>query len=241
MGNMNEKNIKKPVKKTQNLEKPVNNEQKTINMTMNLPKLKKLFPINCKEKGLTAKETRFVIAYCTNGFNTEKAIKIANIKANGKNSAINQACRYLNSEKIYEVIKEFCDLMIKPYKNKFEYLLLDVYWKRAFYDICTFIDDNGLLIPLSKIDDEWRICIDGMDVKYYGKLLKEVKRYILPDRADAMKNLYNLITNKILSDKGMDLPTDDIQNRINQILDSGEKDRILKFNPDMFSKKKETG
>ena len=208
-------------------------------MTISLPKLKKLFPINCKEKGLSAKETRFVIVYCTNGFNTEKAIKIANIKANGKNSAINQACRYLNSEKMYEVIKEFCDLMIKPYKNKFEYLLLDVYWKRAFYDISTFIDDDGLLIPLTKISDEWRICIDGIDIKYYGKELKEVKKYMLPDRADAMKNLYNLITLKILSDKGMDsMPQDDLNDRLNNILNNGQKDGILKFNSDMFSKKK---
>ena len=238
---MDEKNIKKLVKKTQNSEKPVNNGQKTNNMTISLPKLKKLFPINCKEKGLTAKETRFVIAYCTNGFNTEKAIKMVNLKANGKNSAISRACRYLNSEKIYEVIKEFCDLMIKPYKNKFEYLLLNVYWKRAFYNISTFIKDDGSLIPMSEISEEWQLCIDGIDIRYYGKESKEVKKYMLPDRADAMKNLYNLITNKILSDKGMDLPTDDIQNRIDKILDSSQKDGILKFNPDMFSKKKETG
>ena len=71
--------------------------------------------------------------------------------------------------------------------------LLNIYYRRATYNICTFLDNRGNSKLLNEIDKEWLCCVDGVKQTKFGIEL------ILPNRDLALQALYRFVTGQDLN------------------------------------------
>ncbi len=158
---------------------------------MNVPLAKRILPEGFDDLKLNPRQLKFVAAYCTNGFDSTLAAQASGYITHEKESKTSWALKTLKHPAVLEAIKRFISMAIGPYKERLEYQVLDVYYRRAVYDIATFYDDTGSLIPLSEIPPAWRICIDGTEKRYFGKDGNRVQlSYKLADRDTALQTLY---------------------------------------------------
>lgn len=95
---------------------------------------------------------------------------------------------------VVELIRRFIAVVIGPYKDRLEYVALQIYYRRATYDVQTFFYDNGDIKELDDIPGEWRCCIDGVEIDYVGPMMKRVVTYKLPNRDAALQTLYRVAT-----------------------------------------------
>jgi phage terminase small subunit len=147
-------------------------------------------------KGLNAREFRFVAVFAAQGFKEAgRAYKLAGYEASTPNARRVNAHRLLQKPKIQKFLRQFLEYALEPYKSEVTYRLTEVYIKRAFYDLTTFYESDGeTLKPLNDIPEEWRVCIDGIDRRFYGKDAdREVKMYKLADRPEAMAKLAQFV------------------------------------------------
>ena len=126
-----------------------------------------------KNLGLTDKQVAFVVNYCNNGYNRRQAYLDAGYSNNPSVVKV-EAHNIVNKPKVREAIKIYMNSILDPIKDKLEHEIVNVYMKRAFYDISTFIDgyrSDGSLQwkALDKVPKEWRCVIDGVVEKRYGK------------------------------------------------------------------------
>lgn len=84
---------------------------------------------------LKPQEKMFVVEYSTNGFNGDKAAS----RVSNKSDAV----RFLEKQPIQEAIKEFVAVVLADRAEKLESKIVDVLWRRAFYNPLDFIDQNG--------------------------------------------------------------------------------------------------
>ncbi len=123
-----------------------------------------------KKTGLSIKEISFTVEYLTNGYNGTQAYLSTIAKKGTSPTTANVEChRYLRKPSVQKAIKEIFDEWLGEKKLKLEKEIIDVLYKRAFYDISIFQTALGQWKKLSDIPEEWHCCIDGTDVKYYGK------------------------------------------------------------------------
>jgi hypothetical protein len=162
---------------------------------MTLPLARKILPIDFHDLSLNPRELKFVAVYCTNGFDTRHAAQVAGFASKRKEFDGRLTAGILNRPGVAEAIRRFMEKMISPYKDRLNMELLEVYYRRATYDIATFYDDHGRILPLNNIPIEWRCCIDGLDTQYYGKDADvKVMTYKLPSRDQALGVLWKMVT-----------------------------------------------
>jgi hypothetical protein len=187
MENMNKKAKNSPlVNKNQALEE-VPTEYISKN-ELTITEARKLLPENLKHLEISPREFKFLAVYCSNNFDAVDAVEKAGYveRTHAKYRAI--AYSLLQRKEIVEAIKIYIDTVIQPYKDRLELELLNIYYRRATYNLTTFYDDKNNPLLLKDIEKEWRCCIDGMKNTKYGF------EYILPNRDLALQALYKFVT-----------------------------------------------
>lgn len=226
-------------------------EKQEKQIKLSLPQAKKMLPFDFKDLKLKGREVRFIAVYCMT-FNESKAVKLAGYKTKSDNAACVQGNRLLKRANISEAVRRFLDVVIQPYRERLEYMIMDYWYCRAFYKIDYFyeykemraieedIDDEEKgnidyippgyeLKPIHDIPEKWKVCIDGIEEKYYNQGKIKVTRYVLGDRSEALRNLWEFLQKS----KGIEENPDDIKNigkRMTAIFDAHFKDKnVLPF------------
>lgn len=160
---------------------------------------------------LKPQEKMFVVEYSTNGFNGDKAAS----RVSNKSDAV----RFLEKQPIQEAIKEFVAVVLADRAEKLESKIVDVLWRRAFYNPLDFIDQNGqpLTPDGSPFDPDefdlknykemlgpWSVCIDNIKNAMHPKN-PDVKSVtvVLADRDRALRQL-STYAGLINEDEGKD-------------------------------------
>lgn len=149
-----------------------------------------------KKQKLTPKQIKFIAIYLTNGHNGVRAVKEAGYNFKNYNVCGVEANKLLKKPKINAAIKGVFDKWLDEKKTKLNKEIVDVLYKRAFYDITIFQTSLGKWKKLEDIPKEWRCCIDGVEEKYYGKdaaqrsvILKMANKDIALDKLDKFTGL----------------------------------------------------
>ena len=155
---------------------------------LTITEARKLLPENLKHLDINPREYKFLAVYCSNNFDAVDAVEKAGYveRTHAKYRAI--AYTLLQRKEIVEAIRIYIDTVIQPYKDRLELELLNIYYRRATYNISTFLDNRGNSKLLNEIDPEWQCCIDGVKQTKYGTEL------ILPNRDLALQALYRFVT-----------------------------------------------
>jgi len=147
--------------------------------------------------GLNNRQRRFAYFYVLNDFKGADAARKAGYTYKGNKSEANImtsiACQNKSKANIREAINRIIDHKKRDVKE-IEKRLHDLWWKRASYDISTFINEDGEFKQLKQIPKAWRCCVDGIEKKVYGKDAN-VKVVVakLADRDKAIDKLDRLI------------------------------------------------
>lgn len=196
---------------------------------ISLPEAKKLMPIDISDLELNSREFRFVAIYCTNGFKGGPAYSKAGYRSKNNASRNANSQNLLNRDKIQEAIKRFMEMLIQPYQEKFKVMLLDTYYRRAFYRVDSFYHEDGELKNLEEIEEEEMVVIDGVDTKYFGKdAERKVISYKLADRSQALRTLWEYVFSVFEKDRGKDLP-EESRKRIEDIFNRKHQDQKSKI------------
>ena len=160
---------------------------------LTITEARKLLPENMKHLELNPREYKFLAVYCSNNFDAVDAVEKAGYveRTHAKYRAI--AYSLLQRKEIVEAIRTYIDTVIQPYKDRLELELLNIYYRRATYNISTFVDEKNNYLPIKEIDKEWHCCIDGIKNTKYGF------EYILPNRDLALQALYRFATGQDMS------------------------------------------
>lgn len=184
---MNKKAKNSPmVVKNQVLEIDQNNYITSKELT--ITEARKLLPDNLKHLDLNPREYKFLAVYCSNNFDAVDAVQKAGYveRTNAKYRAI--AYSLLQRKQIVDAIRIFINSVIQPYKDRLELELLNIYYRRATYNISSFVDETNDFLPIKQIDKEWLCCIDNIKQTKYGFT------YELPNRDLALQALYKFVT-----------------------------------------------
>lgn len=103
-------------------------------MSKNLEVIGKLQANSVWFKNLEPEYQAYVAEYCLNGFDSKMAAKVAKIKKVSDVAA---------SEAVQNAIKEFMQYVLADKADKLESKIIDVLWRRAFYDPFDFVDEEG--------------------------------------------------------------------------------------------------
>jgi len=146
--------------------------------------------MNKVEGGITAREKRFVQAYCAANFNGTRAALEIN-PAYSVASASSWASNRLKSPRVQEYLRSHLEDVLGPYRETLQYQLMDTYFRRAFYNVADFVDENGCLAkPLAEY---------GKDAVVIDQIVrKETKDSVytqvqLADRDKALEALSRII------------------------------------------------
>ena len=184
-------------------EKPV---EYVTNNELTITEARKLLPENMRHLQLNPREYKFVAVYCSNGFNAIDACEKAGYQERTKAKYRAIAYSLLQRKDVVEAVKMFIDSVIQPYRDRLELELLNIYYRRATYNISDFYTTEGNPKPLNEIDEEWKCCIDDMN---YVKMTDgfTIKAYKLPNRDTALQTLYKFVTGQDVNSTNI-LPDD---------------------------------
>lgn len=174
---------------------------------------RKLLPENLRHLALAPREYKFLAVYCSNNFNAVEACEKAGYVERTKSKYRAVAYSLLQRKDITEAIRIYIDTVIQPYKDRLELELLNIYYRRATYDVTTFYKANGDPKELNEIDEEWLCCVDGIKKTSYGSTELQ-----LPNRDTALQALYKFVTGQDVNSSLM-LP-DEARKRMNVIYNS---------------------
>ena len=161
---------------------------------LTITEARKLLPENLKHLEISPREFKFLAVYCSNNFDAVDAVEKAGYveRTHAKYRAI--AYSLLQRKEIVEAIRIYIDTVIQPYKDRLELELLNIYYRRATYNISTFLDNHNNFLPVKEIDKEWLCCIDNIKRTKYGD------EYQLPNRDLALQALYKFVTGQDLNE-----------------------------------------
>lgn len=145
-----------------------------------------------RESKASIREIRFVAEYLTNGNNGVQAILNSGMNIKSYNAAGVMANVYLKKHKIKEIIQRFIDNWLGVKEQIFKKKILQTLYARSFYDPARIIDATGKLKweSLDHMPEELRICIEGIETKFYGKDADAVVRITkLADRNKSIEML----------------------------------------------------
>jgi len=203
---------------------------------MTLSNARKMLSIELEDLRLKAREIRFVAAFCMT-WDQQKAYEMAGYRTTKRGSAASAASRLLNSVNVSAAIKRYVSKAVEPYKDRLNFMLLEMWYKRAFYDISVFYNSDGTRKELDEIPQEWRVCIDGIAIKRHGKNPMEDYDVLwnICNRTEALKEIRTVLEMAIGKDQMNDMPGDE-KDRIQMILNReykklGIKREIIPFEP----------
>lgn len=155
---------------------------------LTITEARKLLPENLKHLEINPREFKFLAVYCSNNFDAVDAVQKAGYveRTHAKYRAI--AYSLLQRKEIVDAIRTYIDTVIQPYKDRLELELLNIYYRRATYNIADFVDNSNNFLPVKEIDKEWLCCIDNIKQTKYGF------EYELPNRDLALQALYKFVT-----------------------------------------------
>lgn len=158
-------------------------------MNKNLEVIGKLQVNSVWFKNLEPKYQAYVAEYCLNGFNAKQAAKAAKIKSP---SAVN------TSEAVQEAIKEFMKHVLADKADKLESKIIDVLWRRAFYDPFDFVDEEGQprfdVSNYKEVLGANSVVVEGIKRMVHPKNQDNVWMIVdLADRTRALKELSSYI------------------------------------------------
>lgn len=203
------------------------------NNELTITESRKLLPENMRHLNLNPREYKFVAVYCSNNFNAIDACEKAGYQERTKAKYRAIAYSLLQRKEVVEAIKMFIDIVIQPYKDRLELELLNIYYRRATYNISTFYTSEGNPKLLNDIDLEWQCCIDDMNyVKVSDGFV--IKGYKLPNRDTALQTLYKFATGNDMSTTNI-LP-EDAKKKINNIYQTVIKNNQITVKPKNIKK-----
>lgn len=138
---------------------------------------------------LKPQQQLFVANYCSNGFEADPAAKACGAKSSSA---------YMRSDVINKAIEEFMKFVLADKAIKLESMIIDVLWRRSFYNVMDFIDEEGQpRFDVSNYKEELganAVVIDG--IKPYVHAKNQDYHWVevqLADRNRALKELSNYI------------------------------------------------
>lgn len=118
----------------------------------------------------------------------------AGYTAKNKNSLMANLSMNLKKEKIKTAIDRYRKQMINSKKLEISTEMVEILRRRATYNLSTFYNEDGSMIPLSEIPAEWQCCVDDRSLDYKGRDADvKVERYKLCDRHKSMQELMKLM------------------------------------------------
>jgi hypothetical protein len=172
-----------------------------------------ILPIRIDDLHLDAKHQKFVYEYTSNGC-MDVLAGIASGLISEDSSLMMQRARVhkiMVDPNVVTAIERVNDSFAAPYRNRFINQTIARLELAANYDISWYYYDDGTKRPLDEIDPRYRVLIENIDPKVFGKNADVDKsRYILPDKTQARKELMELLKKKekatdTTSDSGIDL------------------------------------
>lgn len=141
-------------------------------------------------KNLTIKQQKFVQEYILTG-NASRAYKLAYNTSGMKPATINRKAKEcLDHGKISAIIRRLRSAMVKRAQIDQD-MLTQEYARIAFLDYRIFFDDQGRLIPVSKLSDDAAAALAGFETTTVGSgdQLNSVKKIKTHDKLRALRDL----------------------------------------------------
>ena len=145
-----------------------------------------------RKTGANALQLRFAISYLTNGFNGAEAYRQAYPGTKLQHSAIEGGTKMLREAPVQALLDLYTTDWLASKRSELEQEIIKTLWAMAFYDPSKFFLPNGKLAFESwdEIPVEMRRCVEGIEVKYYGKECeRETITINMCKRMDALKSL----------------------------------------------------
>lgn len=180
--------------KGQKMENNIKKEKKgNKKLKITLKNAKELLDFDYKDLKLKPREIRFVAAFCAT-WDQKKSYLMAGYKATTENSLYANSTRLISNDKISTAIQRYVSKAIEPYKDRLNLMLLEVWYRRAFYDVSIFYNSDGTIKDLDEIPEEWRICIDRINIRHYGKESTNSETvWSLCSRTEALKEIRSVL------------------------------------------------
>jgi len=138
---------------------------------------------------LKPQEQLFVAYYCNNGFKASAAAKA--VKASSPT-------KFTKSDEVNASVEEFITEILADKASKMKSMIIDVLWRRAFYNIMDFVDEDGQ--PRFDVNNYKEklgadaVVIDGIKQYVHSKNTDHTWVEVqLADRNKALKELSNYI------------------------------------------------
>jgi hypothetical protein len=153
-----------------------------------------------KKYGIANKHILFVAEYLTNGFHETNAYLVTVARKNAaegsRASCGVEACRILKQPMISEAVKEMMGVWLDEKKQKLEKEIIEVLYKRAFYDPEKLVKQDGspAFTDWKDIPQNMRVCVDSIETRAYGKDAdRSITVMKLANRENAMRELAKYI------------------------------------------------
>jgi len=164
-----------------------------LNVTYALGQIKKLTIYLDDIPQLSNKQRKFAFYFCINNFDKLDAYEKAGYTYKTDNNPFNVAgaSQVYKSKNVQESIKRIIGENITVIKSPIKQRLADYWYRRAFYDLADFFNEDNTVKKLNTIPVQWRkACLDSLEMKYYGKDANtKVTTIKLPDRDKALNML----------------------------------------------------
>ena len=148
-------------------------------------------------KKLGPQTSLFVYTYFATGFDLMKAFTSAwpEVKGTIERPLHSEAQLVLGRNDVIKALKSLVDYFLAERRIVLAPKILDVLEAQAFFDIGDLIDDDGTLVkPLHEMTREQRLCIKGIETKYYGKNADVSQKVVtLVDRQQSLDKLARFI------------------------------------------------
>jgi len=154
----------------------------TINSPADKDKRKPMTPVSLAEArklipgwegfDLPPKFLKFIGEWLTNGHNASDAYEMHIARKGVSRNVINScASECMARPKIQVAIKQIMAHSLGKYKTDLEDRIIKQLWRRAFYDVEMFVNQDGSpkFEKLEDVPEEWRCCIDSIESQYFGK------------------------------------------------------------------------
>lgn len=199
------------------------------NVIKDIVKISEIYKVmdEWKKLELTKRQLLFIYYYINTGFNGSKSIELAGYKAKNIYLASQQANQLLKNIKVKKAIEIWKENFLEEIKNKLEPKIVNVLMIQAFYDPSMFVKPDGTpnFTDWKEIPKDYRVCIAGIEKKYYGKdAERQTIKVDLVNRDKALEKLEKYI-NMIKDVKEIKVTTDkEVENKLNDILNISFED-----------------
>lgn len=134
------------------------------------PDLKQILP-DWKAHGLSPKDAKFVVLYCTNGFDPGQAYIEATGKNLGEKAARSLGTRLLGAPPIAKAVTSVIGAWLAEKRVKLEQQIIESLYAQAFYDPSMFMELDGSpkFTSWDEIPKEYRCCVESIKTEHFPR------------------------------------------------------------------------